>query len=152
MERIYLDTSVFGGYFEPEFELWTKILFDKIREGEFRIIFSRLTDIELQPAPERVKQLVGDLPESMIEFIDISDQALELAGQYIEENVVGKTSLSDCIHIALATLHNADILVSWNFKHIVNMHRIRGYNSVNYKLGHKILEIRTPREILEYED
>ncbi|MCK9411144.1 MAG: PIN domain-containing protein [Prolixibacteraceae bacterium] len=152
MERIYLDTSVFGGYFEPEFELWTKILFDKIREGEFRIIFSRLTDIELQPAPERVKQLAGDLPESMIEFIDISDQALELAGQYIEENVVGKTSQSDCIHIALATLHNADILVSWNFKHIVNMHRIRGYNSVNYKLGHKILEIRTPREILEYED
>ena len=152
MERIYLDTSVFGGFFEPEFELWTKILFDKIREGEFRIIFSRLTDIELQPAPERVKLLVGDLPESMIEFIDISDQALELAGQYIEENVVGKTSLSDCIHIALATLHNADILVSWNFKHIVNMHRIRGYNSVNYKLGHKILEIRTPREILEYED
>src|SRR5665647_929805 len=152
MERIYLDTSVFGGYFEPEFELWTKILFDKIREGEFRIIFSRLTDIELQPAPERVKQLAVDLPESMIEFIDISDQALELAGQYIEENVVGKTSQSDCIHIALATLHNADILVSWNFKHIVNMHRIRGYNSVNYKLGHKILEIRTPREILEYED
>ena len=152
MERIYLDTSVFGGYFEPEFELWTKILFDKIREGEFRIIFSRLTDIELQPAPERVKQLAGDLPESMIEFIDISDQALELAGQYIEENVVGKTSQSDCIHIALATLHNADILISWNFKHIVNMHRIRGYNSVNYKLGHKILEIRTPREILEYED
>jgi len=82
MERIYLDTSVFGGYFEPEFELWTKILFDKIRKGEFRIIFSRLTDIELQPAPERVKQLAGDLPESMIEFIDISDQALEHQGKF----------------------------------------------------------------------
>ncbi len=50
------------------------------------------------------------------------------------------------------TLNHADVLVSWNFKHIVNVHRIRGYNSVNYKFGHKILEIRTPREILEYED
>jgi len=87
-----------------------------------------------------------------MEFIGISDQALELAEQYLKENVVGKTSRGDCIHIALATLHNADILVSWNFKHIVNITRIRGYNSVNYKLGHKILEIRTPREILEYED
>ncbi len=70
----------------------------------------------------------------------------------MKENVVGKTSRADCIHIALATLNNADVLVSWNFKHIVNINRIRGYNAVNYKLGNKILEIRTPREILEYED
>ena len=70
----------------------------------------------------------------------------------MKENVVGKTSRADCIHIAIATLTDADILVSWNFKHIVNVNRIRGYNAVNYKFGHKILEIRTPREILEYED
>jgi predicted nucleic acid-binding protein len=150
--RIYIDTSVFGGYFEPEFELWTKILFNKIRKGDFKIIYSRLTDIELNPAPEKVRNLAKKLPEKYIEFIDVSDEALKLADHYIKENVVGKTSLSDCIHIALATLHNADVLVSWNFKHIVNVHRIRGYNSVNYKFGHKILEIRTPREILEYED
>lgn len=152
MDRIYLDTSVFGGYFEPEFELWTKILFDKIHKGDFKIIFSRLTDIELKPAPERVRDLANGLPETAIEFIGISDQALELADQYLKENVVGKTSQSDCIHIALATLHHADVLVSWNFKHIVNIHRIRGYNAVNYKFGHRILEIRTPREILAYED
>lgn len=93
-----------------------------------------------------------DISDEMKDFIDISDDALELANEYIKENVVGKTSMSDCIHIALATLNHADVLVSWNFKHIVNVHRIRGYNSVNYKLGYKILEIRTPREILEYED
>ena len=75
-----------------------------------------------------------------------------MASLYIKENVVGLTSISDCIHIALATINNADVLVSWNFKHIVNVSRIRGYNSVNYKLGHKILEIRTPREILSYEN
>ncbi len=152
MERIYLDTSVFGGYFETEFEIWTKILFDKIQLGEYKIIYSRLTDIELAPAPEKVKTLATSLPETSLEFIDISDQAIVLAEHYIKGNVVGRTSRADCIHIALATLHNADILVSWNFKHIVNINKIRGYNSVNYKLGHKILEIRTPREILEYED
>ncbi|MBI5913977.1 MAG: PIN domain-containing protein [Bacteroidetes bacterium] len=152
MNRIYLDTSVFGGYFDPEFELWTKILFDKIIQGEYKIIYSRLIDIELNPAPEPVRNLAKNLPDSSLEYIDISDEAIELAEHYLNENVVGKTSRADCIHIALATLHNADILVSWNFKHIVNVNRIRGYNSVNYKFGHKILEIRTPREILEYDE
>ncbi len=152
MNRIYLDTSVFGGYFDPEYELWTKILFDRVEKGEYRIIYSRMRDIELEPAPVKIRNLANSLSESNIEFVDISDQATALAEEYLKENVVGKTSRADCIHIAIATLSNADILVSWNFKHIVNVNRIRGYNSVNYKLGHKILEIRTPREILEYED
>lgn len=152
MFRIYLDTSVFGGFFDPEFELWTKFLFDKIKNGQIKVIYSKLVDIELSIAPERVKELVETLPKKQLELIEISDKAIELAEEYLNENVVGKTSRADCIHIALATLNNADILVSWNFKHIVNINRIRGYNSVNYKFGHKILEIRTPREILEYED
>ncbi len=152
MDRLYLDTSVFGGYFDPEFELWTKILFDKIHKGDYKVIFSKLTDIELEPAPEKVRNLATALPTTSIEFIDITDPAIELAEHYLKEKVVGKTSRADCIHIALATLNNADILVSWNFNHIVNINRIRGYNSVNYKFGHKILEIRTPREILEYEE
>lgn len=152
MNRIYLDTSVFGGYFDTEFEIWTKILFDKIIGGEYKVIYSKLVDIELSPAPEKVRDLANSLPMTQLELIGISDEAFELADQYLKENVVGKTSRSDCVHIALATLNNADILVSWNFKHIVNINRIRGYNSVNYKLGHKILEIRTPREILAYED
>ena len=96
--------------------------------------------------------MINILPKTQNEVVEISDTALELAQQYLKENVVGKTSEADCVHIALATLNNVDILVSWNFKHIVNINRIRGYNSVNYKLGHKILEIRSPREILEYEN
>jgi predicted nucleic acid-binding protein len=151
MNRIYLDTSVFGGYYDTEFELWTKILFEKIIKGEYKIIFSKLIDIELFSAPEQVKKIAELIPENNIIRVDITDEATELAEQYLSENVVGKTSRADCTHIAIATLNNADILVSWNFKHIVNINRIRGYNSVNYKFGHKILEIRTPREILEYE-
>lgn len=152
MERIYLDTSVFGGYFDPEFELWTKLLIDKIIKGEIKLLFSQLTEIELNRAPQYVKDLVNQIPNEHIEFLAITNEANQLANQYVKENVVGQTSLEDCRHIAIATLNNADILASWNFKHIVNVSRIRGYNAVNYKLGHKILEIRTPREILNYEN
>jgi hypothetical protein len=84
-------------------------------------------------------------------LIDYDDKAVELASLYIIENVVGLTSITDCIHIALATIHNADVLVSWNFKHIVNVDRIRGYNTVNLSRGFKALDIRTPTEILNYE-
>ncbi len=152
MERLYLDTSVFGGYFDAEFELWTKILFDKIIEGKYVILYSQVNDLELEPAPERVKGLISFIPQGKLEFIQNSFEAINLAKLYLSENVVGHTSRTDCNHIALATLNFADILVSWNFKHIVNVNRIRGYNAVNARLGHKILEIRTPREILEYED
>ncbi|HTA26449.1 MAG TPA: PIN domain protein [Bacteroidia bacterium] len=149
MERIYLDTSVFGGYFEPEFELWTKILFDQIKKGKYKVLLSQIIDFELTNAPPYVKELVHSIPAEQIEYLITTDEAKQLADSYIKENVVGKTSEADCLHIALASLNYADILVSWNFKHIVNVNRIRGYNAVNYKFGHRMIEIRTPREILE---
>ena len=152
MERIYLDTSVFGGYFEPEFELWTKLLIDKIIKGEIKLLYSQLTEIELSRAPDYVKDLVKQIPDKYIEFIAITEEAFELADQYVKENVVGKSSLEDCRHIAIPTLSNADILASWNFKHIVNLERIRGYNSINLREGYQMIEIRTPKEIFNYED
>jgi len=149
MERLYLDTSVFGGYFEPEFEHWTKILFERIEKGYYKLLLSELTNIELAKAPQNVQDLILSVPQVQLENIEITDNANKLAETYINENVVRETSRADCLHIALATLNNADILVSWNFKHIVNINRIRGYNAVNYRHGYKMLEIRTPREILE---
>jgi hypothetical protein len=86
------------------------------------------------------------------EFIETTDGAVELATQYIAERVVGQTSFADCLHIALATINRADYLISWNFKHIVNIQRIRGYNSINIKNGYKELEIRSPRDFMIYED
>jgi hypothetical protein len=76
--------------------------------------------------------LATSLPQENVEWIDIAVQAAQLADNYIEEKVVGQTSQSDSIHIATATLNYADVLVSWNFKHIVNHLRIRGYNAVNF--------------------
>ena len=151
-QRIYIDTSVLGGYFDYEFEKYTILFFERIRNKEIRIIYSSVTEQELDLAPDKVKDLIRSLPAESIEFVELSEEAIELATSYINENVVGKTSFDDCLHIALATIHKADCLVSWNFKHIVNVIRIRGYNSVNLKQGYATLDIRSPRELTIYED
>lgn len=91
------------------------------------------------------------LPKSQVERVLSTEEAKKLASQYIAENVVGPTSFEDCLHIAIATLAKADVLVSWNFKHIVNAARIRGYNGVNMKLGYAQIDIRTPYEVI-YDD
>jgi len=150
--RIYIDTSVFGGHFDDEFSEHTIPLFDLIKSGEYVVLYSNVTQDELENAPEKVKDLVRSLRVDSTEFLETTSEAIDLATEYITEKVVGKTSFADCLHIALATINRADFLVSWNFKHIVNIERIRGYNSINIKNGYKQLEIRSPREFEKYED
>jgi predicted nucleic acid-binding protein len=151
-QRIYIDTSVFGGHFDEEFKEHTVPLFDRIKAGEFVILYSTVTQDELENAPEKVKELVKSLRANLTEFIETTDDAIDLATEYITEKVVGQTNYADCLHIAIATINRADFLVSWNFKHIVNIERIRGYNSINIKNGYKQIEIRSPREFEKYED
>ena len=151
-QRIYIDTSVFGGYFDEEFMEHTIPLFDRIYSGEYVVLYSTVTQEELENAPEKIKDLVKKIKVEQTEFIETTDEAIDLASEYILEKVIGKTSFADCLHIALATINRADFLISWNFKHIVNIERIRGYNSINIKNGYKQLEIRSPREFSKYED
>ena len=152
MQRFYFDTSVFGGAFDKEFDEATFQLFERVRLGQVICVFSDLTETELLNAPENVKEYFKNLPKPNIERVTVTDEILTLASKYVAEKVVGQTSFDDCIHIATATIYKADILVSWNFKHIVNIYRIRGYNSVNIRSNYPSLEIRSPKEILEYED
>ena len=149
---LYIDTSVIGGYFDIEFEVETKLLFESVLNNEFDLMFSNITEDELLNAPEQVSRLLSNIPERNKTRIELTDEAVQLADTYINENVVGKTSRGDCFHIALATIHKADILVSWNFKHIVNVIRIRGYNAVNMKLGYPTIDIRSPKELIDYEN
>lgn len=150
--KIYLDTSVFGGYYDVEFEEDTQILFEKIKLGQFKVIFSTTTEDELLLAPKKVQELLKNLPDKFKISVELTEESVNLADKYLAENVVGKTSRSDCFHIAMATINEVDILVSWNFKHIVNVKRIRGYNAVNMKLGYKTIDIRSPKEIIYNED
>ena len=148
--KIYLDTSVFGGLFDEEFSEYTKPLFDRIINGEFILIFSALVQEELATAPQHVKNIISLIKPGFTQFVETTDEAVDLANAYTSENVVGQTSFSDCVHIALATIYKADYLISWNFKHIVNVKRIRGYNAINLKNGYSLLEIRSPREFSLY--
>ena len=149
--RLYFDTSVFGGVYDEEFEVETEQLFDMVRAGEITCVYSDLTEFELENAPEKVKEHFLNLPNEHIEFVEITEEMNQLANEYINEEVVGETSIDDCRHIACATIEKVDYLVSWNFKHIVNVFRIRGYNSVNIKSGYSLLDIRSPKDIIKNE-
>lgn len=149
-QRIYIDTSVVGGYFDEEFSKDTIPFFERIKNDEIIIIISDLLEAELLRAPEFVTELISTINEKNIESVRLTPEAILLADKYIEAKVVGKTSRADCQHIAMATLCHADILVSWNFKHIVNLDRIRGYNGINMQNGYRTIEIRTPKEIISY--
>ena len=151
-KRVYIDTSVVGGQFDKEFSVDTVPFFRAVTERLFVIIISDLLEAELLRAPQQVGDFLATLPSEQIEKIRLTPEAGTLADQYIKAKVVGHTSRADCQHIAMATLAKADILVSWNFKHIVNLDKIRGYNGINYQLGHNMIEIRTPKEIINYDD
>jgi hypothetical protein len=127
-------------------------LFERLKNEEFILLYSSVTQGKLENAPNYVKELVKSLKVNDTQYIDLSEAAIDLANEYISEKVVGLTSYADCLHIALATINRADYLVSWNFKHIVNIQRIIGYNAINIKNGYKKLEIRSPREFQKYED
>ena len=76
----------------------------------------------------------------------------ELADSYIVEGAISEKFYEDALHIAIATIHTATVLTSWNFKHIVNLNRIRQYNSVNIKKGYPFVEIRSPRDLIKEDD
>lgn len=147
--RIYIDTSVIGWCFDIEFEKDTKLFLDRLENKEVIFILSDLFEFELLNAPVNVREILKNYPENSFERVKLSEEAIILADLYIKEKVVGKSSIEDCRHIAIATICKADVLVSWSFKHIVNLNKIRGYNSVNLKNGYSILEIRSPKELIK---
>jgi predicted nucleic acid-binding protein len=150
--RLYFDTSVFGGVYDEEFEEISTLLFEKVKLGQIICVYSDLSETELKNAPKKVRDFFNDLPKENLQFVEVTEEAYELAQKYLDEKVVGPTSADDCRHIATATINKVDFLVSWNFKHIVNVFRIRGYNSINLRCGYSQLDIRSPKEIVYNEN
>ncbi len=149
---IYIDTTVVGGFFDEEFKDATIALFRRLENNEILFVVSDLLELELINAPDRVRNLLRKYSTDKFERIELNETSVNLANSYIEEKVVGKTSIEDCRHIALATINKVDVLASWHFKHIVNLDRIKGYNSVNLKLGYQMIEIRSPKDLRNYEN
>ena len=150
LQRVYVDTSVLGGCFDPEFAEWSNGLMQDFRDGLFKPLLSQVVAFEIQDSPVQVQELYAELLGLDAEFIEATDNALELAEAYQARNILPPKFYDDGLHIALATIAEADVLVSWNFKHIVRFDKIRLFNAVNLEYGYEPLQIYSPSEVTTY--
>ena len=149
--RVYADTSVFGGMFDEEFETASKAFFDTIKKGSFKLITSELVREELQAGPQKVIDIFEEFLV-IAEIAEITDSVLQLQQSYVQADIVSEKFATDAMHVALATISEADLIVSWNFKHIVNFQKIPLYNAVNTLNGFGKIAIYSPLEVTENED
>jgi len=147
--RIYIDTSVIGGYHDVEFETATRQLFERIADKEFDVYFSEINEAELMNAPQQVKDVKELIPCDCFHYISVTDEVETLSQLYITEKALGKTSENDAYHIALASINRIDCLISWNFRHIVNYDKIKMFNAVNMRFGYPLIDIRSPLEFIK---
>lgn len=145
--RIYADTSVFGGCFDPGLEEDSRRVFALVRAGRALLLVSQVVADELRDAPLRVRRMLEELPASQTQSIALTHSVLDLRDAYLAAGVVGIDSQDDATHVAAASAARADSIVSWNFRHIVRRDKIRRYNEVNIRLGHPTLTIVSPREL-----
>ncbi|MBU1695120.1 MAG: PIN domain-containing protein [Verrucomicrobia bacterium] len=150
--RIYLDSSVFGGCFDEEFAKESLRLVAEIKAGKFRLVMSETVLAELESAPAHVQNALADIPKEFIETVASNPEVEALQQAYLEAKIVGPASAADAEHIAIATVARADMIVSWNFKHIVHYEKIAGYLSVNLRLGYGSIGIYSPQEVVSHEN
>ena len=146
--RVYVDTSVFGGCFDDEFSGPSRKLFEEVRQGRFVVLVSAASFRELEHAPPQVRSVLTDLSDACLDVVPPSQEILDLRDAYVAAGVVGAASLVDAEHIAAASVAGADLIVSWNFKHIVHFDKIRGYHAVNLVRGYGLIPIHSPREVI----
>ncbi len=149
--RIYVDTSVIGGCCDPEFQEWSNSLLNDFQQGVFELILSEIVDAEIQDAPYIVKEVYKKFRSLVCEVLEISTEVIELADAYIKRGILSENFRDDARHIAIATVGEVDLLVSWNFRHIVHFEKIRMFNAVNIEMGYKTIMIYSPREVTRYD-
>lgn len=149
--KIYADTSVFGGVFDQEFSEPSKQFFDEVDAGRFVLVTSAVVEAEIEPAPERIQLFFARYAESA-SIADASKEALDLQENYIRSGVVIEKSRNDALHVAIATVPGCDLIVSWNFKHIVHFDKIPKYNAVNVLNGYGHIGIYSPLEVIQYDN
>lgn len=153
--KLYLETSVFNFVFaddSPERRDETLALFDEIKQGKFDVFTSEYTLEELNAAPEekRVK-LLALVDEFAVTLIYKSDEAMQLAQEYVAQGAIPATYETDALHIATASVAGLDIIASLNFKHIVKHKTKTVTEAVNMLHGYKKVAIRAPVEVIDNE-
>ena len=149
--RVYVDTSVFGGVHDEEFRTPSERFFAAVRDGAFTILVSEALVVEISSAPA-VVQATFETHRAHMEPLETTAEAAALAEAYLAARVVPAASRVDALHVALASIARADALVSWNFQHLVQLRRIRGFHAVNVLRGYPLLEIRSPLEVIDDEE
>jgi predicted nucleic acid-binding protein len=151
-QRVYIDTSVLGGCFDPEFAHWSNALIDDFRTSLLKLVISEIITAETSDAPPAVRKLLADLLTLAPETLVVTPEVLALADAYQEHGILTPKFYADGLHIALATVAEVDLLVSWNFRHIVRYDKIRLFTAVNLERGYKPLAIYSPREVATDEE
>jgi predicted nucleic acid-binding protein len=142
--RVYVDTSVVGGVHDPHFSADSKWVFDEAERGSLIVLVSDILAGEVTAAPERVRQVIEGLPADAVESVVFDARSEELRDAYLAAKVVGPSRAPDAEHVAIATIAGADVLLSWDRRHIVGLARVQGYNRVNRSRGYQELTIATP--------
>jgi len=146
--RIYIDTSVVGGCLDEEFMDPSRALIALFKSGKAYLLASDLLLRELEEAPADVQAIVPSVPLAHIERVALNEEAERLKQLYLEAAVVTPPHANDALHVALAVASRADMIVSWNFRHIVHYDKMRGFNAVNLREGYARLEILSPLEVV----
>jgi len=149
--RIYIDTSVLGGCFDPEFAPWSNGLMRDFRAGRLVPVLSDVTAAEVGSAPESVRVLHQEMLDLAGAVLPVTPEVVALVSKYTARAILPAKFEADMRHIAVATIAGVDALVSWNFKHIVRLEKIHLFNAVNVESGYRVLSIRSPREVTTYE-
>ena len=151
--KIYLDTSVISHLDAPDVpdrEADTRVLWDKVQSGEFEVFISPVDVLELDACPEPKRSVLAQwlklIPYTLLQQ---TDEVMELAAQYLKAGILPKKSTRDRIHIAYACVYNCDMIVSWNFEHMVNYKTIAGVKSVNALAGYKEMPIYSPTMLIK---
>ena len=152
--KIYLDTSVLNFLWAddaPREKEATIKLFSEIRENKYEIFISAAVIEEIEAAPEPIKsRLENVVREYSFIILPMTEEIGSLARKYMEHQIIPERYGKDAYHIAAAVANNMDVIVSWNFKHIVNLRTHREVNAVNLLEGYREIEIRSPLEVIEY--
>jgi hypothetical protein len=144
---LYLDTSVIGGYFDDEWKDATQELWRQMEAGLYRFVCSDVTTGEIEDAPERVRTLfLTTFPPATL--IETTDEMDILAAAYLAQGVVTAKYQDDARHVAACSVCGLHLLVSWNFRHLVNVQREAGFNGVNLLKGYAPIRIVSPLELI----
>jgi hypothetical protein len=152
ISRIYLNTFVIGGSHDIEFVTWSNGLMKNFRLKNYQPVLSQLTFDEMNKAPQQVQDTLTRLMDYEPRILEITEDALELSEEYLNRKILNPKFRDDALHIALASLSNVDVLVSWNFRHIVHYDKIRLFNAVNIENGLKSIDIYSPCEVTNYKE